>query len=203
MKFSSGPLFATLALTASLPSVLAASGFGGPRNSVGVFGREMANNGTAADMGKGQDDNNKDGKDKGDKGKDDKMDKKLEKELEDAEKKYGLNIDQNDLQGSLQQNIQVLVLGMGICNLDLRGLSGLGVNDQVQLLLQLQQLQQLQQLGLVSSASVEQLLQQELVLNNFQLNILKRTISASVKQGARESKRTVTARKECRKNKGI
>ncbi|KAI6090162.1 hypothetical protein F4821DRAFT_229791 [Hypoxylon rubiginosum] len=200
MKFSSGPLFATLALTAYLPSILAVDGFA-PRGTVAVFRRELAANGTAAangtevDVGNNEDDNAEE-----DNNEDDQNNEDLQKELEDAQNKDGINIDQNNLEESLLQNLELLMLGLGICNFDFNSLGGIGINDQIQLLLQLQQLQQLQQLGLVNSVSIEQLIQQELLLNNFNLNIFKRTISAAVKQGARESKRTVMARKECKKN---
>ncbi|KAI1779624.1 hypothetical protein F4818DRAFT_436927 [Hypoxylon cercidicola] len=202
MKFSSGPLFATLALTAYLPSILAVDGFAAHRGSVAVFRRELASNGTAAangteiDAGNNEDNNEDDNEDNNE---DDQNNEELEKELEEAEQEDGLNIDQNDLEGSLLQNIEALMLGLGICNFNFGILGGIGINDQIQLLLQLQQLQQLAQLGLVNSASIEQLIQQELLLNNFNLNIFKRTISATVKQAARESKRTIMTKRECKK----
>ncbi|KAI1767316.1 hypothetical protein GGR53DRAFT_140148 [Hypoxylon sp. FL1150] len=195
MKFSYSPLLATLALNAYLPSILAMNGFAAPRGTVAVFRRELAVNGTAAangteadvgsnENGNAEENNNED----------------LQKELQDAQSKGGINIDQNNLEESLLQNLEVLMLGLGICNFNIDSLAGVGINDQVQLLLLLQQLAQLQQLDLVNSVSIEQLIQQELLLNNFNLNILKRTISAAVKQASRESKRTVMARKECKKN---
>ncbi|KAI4859232.1 hypothetical protein F4820DRAFT_440467 [Hypoxylon rubiginosum] len=195
MKFSSGPLFATLALTAYLPSILAVDGFAAPRGTVAVFRRELngtaAANGTEVDVGQNEEDNNEE---------EDQNNADLEKELEDAENQDGINIDQNNLEESLLQNLEGLMLGLGICNFDFGSLSGIGINDQIQLLLQLQQFAQLEQLGLVNSFSIEQLIQQELLLNNFNLNIFKRTISATVKQAARENKRTIMTKRECKKD---
>ncbi|XDG07085.1 hypothetical protein ABKA04_006700 [Annulohypoxylon sp. FPYF3050] len=194
MKFTSGPLFATLALTAYLPGILAAQGFAPSSRSVAVFRRgELAVNGTAAangtevaDAGQAEDEN-KDGEDN--------QDENLEEELDNLN---GINIDPNDLEGSLESNIGNLMLGLGICNFDIGSIGGIGINNQIQLLLQLQQLQQLQQLGLVNSFSIQQLLQQELLLGQFNLNIFKRTISATIKQAARANKRTVMTKRECK-----
>jgi hypothetical protein len=79
----------------------------------------------------------------------------------------GLNLDSNNLQGSLLGNIEQLLVSMGFCNFDSNVLSGFGVNQEFQLMLQLQQLEQLQSLGLISSSSVNQLLQEELLSSNF------------------------------------
>lgn len=81
-----------------------------------------------------------------------------------------VNLDENDISGSLNQHVQDLMFLLGVCNFDINSLIGLGVNDQIQLILQLQQLQQLQALGLVDAFGVAQLVQQELFLNNFSLS---------------------------------
>ncbi|KAI1800268.1 hypothetical protein F4811DRAFT_46958 [Daldinia bambusicola] len=107
------------------------------------------------------------------------------------------NLDNGNIKDNLQQNIGELMLLLGVCNFDLGSIGGIGVGNQIQLLLQLQQLAQLQQLGLVNSNSIEQLLRQELLLKNFNLKIIKRTVNASVKQAARGKKRTIVARKAC------
>lgn len=83
-----------------------------------------------------------------------------------------VNLDENDISGSLSQHVQNLLFGLGVCNFNIGSLGGIGVNQQIQLILQLQQLQQLQQLGLIDSFSIAQLLQQELFLNNFNLSRL-------------------------------
>ncbi|KAI1426907.1 hypothetical protein F5Y12DRAFT_712788 [Xylaria sp. FL1777] len=108
-----------------------------------------------------------------------------------------INIDPNDIQGSLGQNILDLLLSMGICNFNLNSLGGLGLGNEIQLLIQLQQLQQLQALGIVNSFAVDQLIQQEILSQTFNLNIIKRSIQASVKQAARAKKRTVILRRQC------
>lgn len=81
-----------------------------------------------------------------------------------------INIDPNDIQGSLGQNILNLLLSMGICNFNLNSLSGLNLGNEIQLLLQLQQLQQLQALGIVNSFTVDQLIQREILSNTFNLS---------------------------------
>ena len=81
-----------------------------------------------------------------------------------------VQLDPNDISGSLNQHVQGLMFGLGVCNFDIASLVGLGVNDQIQLILQLQQLAQLQALGLVDSVSVAQIVQKELLLNNFRLS---------------------------------
>ncbi|KAI2469894.1 hypothetical protein F4781DRAFT_203916 [Annulohypoxylon bovei var. microspora] len=193
MKFTSGPLFATLALTAYLPGILAAEGFAPRPRSVVMYRRgELANNGTAVANGTeavdaGQAEEDQDGEQNND--------ELLQEELDNLN---GINIDQNDVEGSLLQNIGNLILGLGICNFNIGSIGNIGLNDQIQLLLQLQQLQQLEQLGLINSGSIQQLLQQELLLGQFNLNIFKRTISATVKQAARENKRTVMVKRECK-----
>ncbi|KAI1079185.1 hypothetical protein F5B20DRAFT_184072 [Whalleya microplaca] len=123
-----------------------------------------------------------------------------EENLQDLENQAGIDINENDVQGSLQQNILELMLSMGVCNFNIGSIAGLGINSQVQLLLQLQQLAQLQQLGIVNAVSIDQLIQQEILLNNFNLNIIKRTVNASVSQAARGKRRSVL-RREC-KNSG-
>ena len=165
MKFTSGPLFATLALTAYLPSILAAQGFAPSSRSVAVFRRgDLASNATAAangtdvaDAGQAADEN-KDGENADQNAEDQQNadeenqddnqnnDEDLQQELGDLENLNGINIDPNNLEGSLQQNIGSLMLGLGICNFDIGSIGGIGIGNQIQLLLQLQQLQQLQQL---------------------------------------------------------
>ncbi|KAJ2976967.1 hypothetical protein NUW58_g7954 [Xylaria curta] len=86
---------------------------------------------------------------------------------------------------------------MGICNFNLNSLQGLGLGNQIQLLLQLQQLQQLQSLGLVNSFAVDQLIQREILSRTFNLNIIKRSIDASVKQASRGKKRTTMLKRQC------
>ncbi|KAI0428295.1 hypothetical protein F5Y09DRAFT_291829 [Xylaria sp. FL1042] len=108
-----------------------------------------------------------------------------------------INIDPNDIQGSLGQNILDLLLSMGICNFDLSSLGGLGLGNEIQLLIQLQQLQQLQALGIVNSFTVDQLIQREILSQTFNLNIIKRSIDASVKKATRGRKRTVMLRRQC------
>ncbi|KAI1381899.1 hypothetical protein F4677DRAFT_8315 [Hypoxylon crocopeplum] len=184
MKFTAGPLFATLALTAYLPGILAMD-FAASRGSVVPFRRELGNGTAAANGTEAIDDQGND-----------EEDENLEEELEND----GIDIDDDNFEESLEQNIVELMLGLGICDFDFGSLGDIGLNSQVQLLLQLQQLAQLQQLGLVNSFSIEQLIQQELLLNNFNLNIFKRTVSATVKQAARANKRTVMVKREC-KNK--
>ncbi|KAI1298964.1 hypothetical protein F5Y03DRAFT_397913 [Xylaria venustula] len=102
-----------------------------------------------------------------------------------------INVDPNDIQGSLGQNILDLLLSMGVSNFDLNSLGGLGVGDEIQLFIQLQQLQQLQALGIISSATVDQLIQQEILSQNFNLSVIKRSIDVSVRRAARGRKRTV------------
>ncbi|KAI0447957.1 hypothetical protein F4803DRAFT_571583 [Xylaria telfairii] len=108
-----------------------------------------------------------------------------------------ININPNDIQGSLGQNILDLLLRMGICNFNLNSLQGLGLGNQIQLLLQLQQLQQLQALGLVNSFAVDQLIQREILSRTFNLNVIRRSIDASVKQASRGKKRTTILRRQC------
>ncbi|KAK6948380.1 hypothetical protein Daesc_010146 [Daldinia eschscholtzii] len=151
------------------------------------------------DENKNQDDNaneNEDQNNNNDQNLDENLDENLDdnKDLEDK-------LDDNNIKDNLQQNIGKLMLLLGVCNFDLGSINGIGVGSQIQLLLQLQQLAQLQQLGLVNSSSIEQLLRQELLLNNFNLKIIKRTVNASVKQAAREKKRAIVARKACQKKK--
>ncbi|KAI0834067.1 hypothetical protein F5Y06DRAFT_177728 [Hypoxylon sp. FL0890] len=220
MKFTSGPLFATLALSVYLPGILA-EGIPVSQRSIVPFRRELASNGTAAANGtEVVDNNNQDGEENAnDENADDQQnadeenqnqddnqdnqdnqDENLQEELNDAENLDGINIDENNLEDSLQQNIGNLMLSLGVCNFNLGSIGGIGIGNQIQLLLQLQQLAQLQQLGLVNSFSIEQLIQQELLLNNFHLNIIKRTVSASVKQAARANKRTIMTKRECKNN---
>ncbi|KAI1468719.1 uncharacterized protein F4812DRAFT_470562 [Daldinia caldariorum] len=219
MKLTAGPLFTILALIAYLPSILAVDGLAANRRSVAVSSQELANNGTAAgnDAGAVNSDQNEDNKDgAGQNGKENKdgNDNADEEEnandQKDADKENkDQNNDNNDknldedklnngnIKDNLQQNIGKLMLLLGVCNFDLGSIGGIGIGNQIQLLLQLQQLAQLQQLGLVNSSSIEQLLRQELLLKNFNLRIIKRTVDASVKQAARGKGRTIVARKAC------
>ncbi|TRX96654.1 hypothetical protein FHL15_002556 [Xylaria flabelliformis] len=133
-----------------------------------------------------------------------------------------INIDPNDIQGSLGQNILDLLLAMGICNFNLNSLQGLSLGNEIQLLLQLQQLQQLQALGIVNSFAVDQLIQREILSRTFNLgeaqslingyspdieivdanlktrkDIIRRSVDASVKQASRGRKRTTILRRQC------
>jgi hypothetical protein len=92
-----------------------------------------------------------------------------------------ISLDPNNLQGSVLNNIEQLMLGMGVCNFDINSLSGLGLSQEIQLLLQLQQLQQLQALGIVNAATLQGFLQQELFVNNFSLGIIKRKVNHLVR----------------------
>jgi hypothetical protein len=107
------------------------------------------------DAGEDVDQNNNDNLD---------IDGALQNELND------INIDPNDIQGSLGQNILDLMLALGICNFNLNSISGLSLGNEIQLLLQLQQLQQLQALGIVNSFAVDQLIQQEILSRTFNLS---------------------------------
>ncbi|KAI2623488.1 hypothetical protein GGS26DRAFT_220402 [Hypomontagnella submonticulosa] len=216
MKFTAGPLFATLALTAYLPSIIAVDGLAASKGSVAILRREVANNGTAAangtevvDAGQGEENNNNN-EENADENKD--GENANENENADEENQNEQNQDNNEnndennnendnnndnIQENLLENIEDLMLNLGICNFDFNSLNGIGVGNQIQLLLQLQQLAQLQQLGIVNSFSIEQLLQQEILLNNFNLGVFKRTVDSSVKQAARENKRTVMTKRAC------
>ncbi|KAJ8123830.1 hypothetical protein ONZ43_g313 [Nemania bipapillata] len=111
-----------------------------------------------------------------------------------------INIDPNDIQGSIGQNILDLMLAMGICNFNLNSLQGLGLGNEIQLLLQLQQLQQLQALGIINPFAVDQLIQQEILSQTFNLagaGIIKRSIDASVKLSTRGKKRPAVLKRQC------
>ncbi|KAI0008595.1 hypothetical protein F4779DRAFT_429824 [Xylariaceae sp. FL0662B] len=225
MRFTGAPVLATLALTATyLPGILAGRTLGGG-SQLAILERRVANsnytavaNGTdAADVGQDEEnadeenadeenvdeennadeEQNADDQNADDQNNDENVDEEYLKNVEDE---AGIDIDENDVQGSLEQNILELMLSMGVCNFDIASIAGIGIGSQVQLLLQLQQLAQLQQLGIVNAVSIGQLVQQEILLNNFNLNIIKRTVDASVKQAARGKKRAVMKR-EC-KNAG-
>ncbi|KAF3065371.1 hypothetical protein GL218_02029 [Daldinia childiae] len=241
MKFTTGPLFTTLALIAYLPSILAVERLPVNQRSVAVLSSGLANNGTAAgngsevvnsdqgeenkdDAGNNAEDNANEEENVDENGEqnddaneeenaDDQQNADEENKNQDDNEEDNQNDDENldenldnanedDIKGNLQENIGNLMLSLGICNFNLGSISNIGVGNQIQLLLQLQQLAQLQQLGLVNSFSIEQLIQQELLLNNFNLNIIKRTVSASVKQASRENKRTLVTRKECQNKNG-
>ncbi|KAI0104750.1 hypothetical protein GGR51DRAFT_218196 [Nemania sp. FL0031] len=111
-----------------------------------------------------------------------------------------INIDPNDIQGSLGQNILDLMLALGICNFNLNSLQGLGLGNEIQLLLQLQQLQQLQALGIINPFAVDQLIQQEILSQTFNLGIIKRSIDASVKLATRGKRRPAILKRQCVNN---
>lgn len=105
-----------------------------------------------------------------------------------AENLGGINIDNNNLEQSLQDNIGQLMFNMGICNFNSQQLGGIGVGNQVQLLLQLQQLQQLQSLGLVNNFGVNNIIQQNLLqsgLNIGNLGLFKREIQDVVRKNTK------------------
>ncbi|KAI0116985.1 hypothetical protein F4814DRAFT_414695 [Daldinia grandis] len=217
MKLTTTPLFTALALIAYLPSILAVERLAANQGSVAVLSYGVANNGTAAGNGAevvspDQGEDNKDDAGDDDQNNGDKNNNSDEEESADDqqnadEENKNQDSDEKDNQdndkGNLQQNIGNLMLSLGVCDFSIGSISGISLGSQIQLLLQLQQLAQLQQLGLVNSFSIEQLIRQEILLDNFNLKIIKRTVSASVKQAGRENKRTIVARKECRnKNNG-
>lgn len=140
MWFTGGYLYAALALASYLPGILATPS---ADNST-----EVANNNTYV--------GNVNENDVADVG----------KYIEDE----NVELDPNDISGSLNQHVQGLMFGLGVCDFDVSSLGGLSVRDQLQLILQLQQLAQLQALGLVDSVSIGQLVQKELLLNNFRLS---------------------------------
>lgn len=106
-----------------------------------------------------------------------------------------INIDPDDIQGSLGQNILDLMRALGICNFSFDSIEGLGLSlgNEIQLLLQLQQLQQLQALGLVNSFAVDQLVQQEILSRNFNLSMY---LSSRLRGGG--NKIYLTLRLPCR-----
>jgi hypothetical protein len=91
-----------------------------------------------------------------------------------------LNLDNNNLQSSLASNIAALMLELGICSFNANVLSGVSASQEIQLLSQMQQLAQLEALGLISSNSVQQLVQKELAANNFSLGLIKRKVDEIV-----------------------
>ncbi|RYP11587.1 hypothetical protein DL765_007687 [Monosporascus sp. GIB2] len=90
-----------------------------------------------------------------------------------------------------------LMFGLGVCSFNVDSLVGLGLDDQIQLVLQLQQLAQLEALGLVNAFAVDQLVQKEIFLSNFNLSIIKRTINDAVKRASRGNKRVVLRKLLC------
>ncbi|GAW20048.1 hypothetical protein ANO14919_095420 [Xylariales sp. No.14919] len=214
MKINQITFFSTLALSACLShaavesQAVAAIGQGDVANgAVQVQGDVVRNNSTIADGADAVDqDENQDNEADEDASRNDNnnnndnLDQILNGSLGDSFN--DINIDPNDIQGSLGQNILNLLLSMGICNFNLNSLRGLSLSNEIQLLLQLQQIQQLQALGIVNSFAVDQLIQREILSQTFNLNIIKRSIHVSVKQAARRQKRTVMLRRQCANVRG-
>ncbi|KAI0459360.1 hypothetical protein F5B21DRAFT_526087 [Xylaria acuta] len=164
----------------------------GAEVQAGVIG----NNSAVADGSNGDNQNeNQDNQNEGEENNAENGNENLNGNLEDSFN--DINIDPNDIQGSLGQNILDLLLAMGICNFNLNSLQGLSLGNEIQLLLQLQQLQQLQALGIVNSFAVDQLIQREILSKTFNLDIIRRSIDASVKQASRGKKRTTILRRQC------
>lgn len=179
MKIYGLAVLSTLALSACLSrsvndaEAVAAVGQGDAANvgaevQAGVIG----NNSAVADGSNGNNqnenqDNQNDGRENNVENGNENVGEILNGNLEDSFQ--DINIDPNDIQGSLGQNILDLLLAMGICNFNLNSLQGLGLGNEIQLLLQLQQLQQLQALGLVNSFAVDQLIQREILSRTFNL----------------------------------
>lgn len=157
MKIYGLTVLSTLALSACLPSAAAENKEVAANASALVGGGVIANNSANAGDANQNDGQNNDGS----------LDQNLNGELGSGFE--DINIDPNDIQGSLGQNILDLMLALGICNFNLNSLQGLGLGNEIQLLLQLQQLQQLQALGIVNSFSVDQLIQQEILSQTFNL----------------------------------
>ncbi|KAI1736739.1 hypothetical protein F4680DRAFT_430832 [Xylaria scruposa] len=206
MKLYGLAVFSTLALSACLSRSVndveaTAVGQGDAANvGAGVQAGVIANNSAVAD-GSNEDnqnenqDNQNEGEENNLENDNENVDGILNGNLEDSFN--DINIDPNDIQGSLGQNILDLLLAMGICNFNLNSLQGLSLGNEIQLLLQLQQLQQLQALGIVNSFAVDQLLQREILSRTFNLDIIRRSIDASVKQASRGRKRTTILRRQC------
>ncbi|RYC62471.1 hypothetical protein CHU98_g3744 [Xylaria longipes] len=232
MKIYGLAVFSTLALSACLSrsvndaEVIASVGQGDAANvdaevQAGVIGNNsaVADGSDEANQNENQDNQNESEENDVENGNDN-VDENLNGNLEDSFQ--DINIDPNDIQGSLGQNILDLMLALGICNFNLNSLQGLSLGNEIQLLLQLQQLQQLQALGIVNSFAVDQLIQQEILsrtfnLGRFQLftgrwgpgieivdanlgtheDIIRRSIDASVKQASRGRKRTTILRRQC------
>ncbi|GAP86232.1 hypothetical protein SAMD00023353_0303760 [Rosellinia necatrix] len=207
MKIFKITVFSTLALSACLPRAVveneAVDAVGqGDAASVGAeVGAGVVGNGSAV-----ADDANANGQNENQDGEDDAKENSNENENDNigqilngnlGNEFRDINIDPNDILGSLGQNILDLMLAMGICNFNLNSLQGLGLGNQIQLLLQLQQLQQLQALGIVNSFTVDQLIQQEILSRTFNLNIIKRSIDASVQQAYRGKKRVAMLKRQC------
>ncbi|KAI8947722.1 hypothetical protein F4801DRAFT_495026 [Xylaria longipes] len=207
MKIYGLAVFSTLALSACLSrsvndaEVIASVGQGDAANvdaevQAGVIGNNsaVADGSDEANQNENQDNQNE-GEENDVENGNDNVDENLNGNLEDSFQ--DINIDPNDIQGSLGQNILDLMLALGICNFNLNSLQGLSLGNEIQLLLQLQQLQQLQALGIVNSFAVDQLIQQEILSRTFNLDIIRRSIDASVKQASRGRKRTTILRRQC------
>ncbi|KAI1757367.1 hypothetical protein F4782DRAFT_226608 [Xylaria castorea] len=206
MKIYALAVFSTLALSACLSRSVndaeAATAVGqGDAANVGteVQAGVIGNNSAVADSNGDNQSENQDNQNEGEENDiedgNNNVDEILNGNLEDSFN--DINIDPNDIQGSLGQNILDLLLAMGICNFNLNSLQGLSLGNEIQLLLQLQQLQQLQALGIVNSFAVDQLIQQEILSRTFNLDIIRRSIDASVKQASRGRKRTTILRRQC------
>ncbi|KAI0555321.1 hypothetical protein F4679DRAFT_163736 [Xylaria curta] len=207
MKVCGLAVFSTLALSACLSrsvndaEAVTAVGQGDAANvgaevQAGVIGNNSAvANGSNGDNQNENQDNQNEGEENNVENGNENLDGVLNGKLEDSFN--DISIDPNDIQGSLGQNILDLLLAMGICNFNLNSLQGLSLGNEIQLLLQLQQLQQLQALGIVNSFAVDQLIQREILSRTFNLDIIRRSIDASVKQASRGRKRTTILRRQC------
>ncbi|KAI1356579.1 hypothetical protein F5Y01DRAFT_267752 [Xylaria sp. FL0043] len=198
MKFCGLAVFSTLVLSGYAVAAIEQ----GEDSNVGVQGKGdvIGNNSAVADGGNAADQNGNQDQNQENAGQNNNNDNNNIGQLLNGtlgDSFNDINIDPNDIEGSLGQNILDLLLSMGICNFDLGSLGGLGLGNEIQLLIQLQQLQQLQALGIVNSFTVDQLIQREILSQTFNLNIIKRSIDASVKQATRGRKRTVMLRRQC------
>ncbi|KAI0482253.1 hypothetical protein GGR56DRAFT_177786 [Xylariaceae sp. FL0804] len=82
----------------------------------------------------------------------------------------------------LLEEIEELMLGLGINSFPFEELVGLGVSDEQELLLQLEEMEQLEQLGELDVSCAALFIEEELAANEFDLSlsVIKRTISASL-----------------------
>ncbi len=171
MKINGLTVFSTLALFASL-SVAAIDQGDASNVAVQIQGDSIGNNSAVADgadavnQNEDQGNNNEDEDNAGQNGSIN-LGQFINGTLGDG---LDINIDPNDIQGSLGQNILNLLLSMGICNFNLNSLGGLSLGNEIQLLLQLQQLQQLQVLGIVNPFTVDQIIQREILSQSFNLS---------------------------------
>ncbi|KAI0200045.1 hypothetical protein F4808DRAFT_175622 [Astrocystis sublimbata] len=204
MKFNGLLVLSTLALSTLARSVgeaEAATAIGQALNAGARFRGIVIGNGTAVpddDKDEGKDEDKDDDKKNDDDKKDDDNKERLGDLIDGlGDSLKGIEIDPKDVRGSLAQSILDLMLAMGICNFNLGSLRGLNVGNEIQLLLQLQQLQQLQALGLINPFAVDQLIQREILSKSFNLDIIRRSIDATVKQAGRGRKRTAVVKQQC------